>query len=198
MAVRPRTGAAGALARSVAERGRFVRSFIAEPRKVGAVLPTSRRTAQVMLDMGPVSRARNVVELGAGTGPITREIVPRLPPDASFLVYELDPNLARGLAEEFTDPRVRVIADSAARLEEHLAGRRADVIFSALPFTSLPAPVRGELLDISRRALADDGVFVVLQYSPLVEKELRRRFGTVGRRYSPLNVPPAVLYACRP
>ncbi len=175
-----------------------MRSFIAEPRKVGAILPTSRRTAHVMLAMGPVGRARNVVELGAGTGPITREIVPRLPPDARLLVYELDQNLARGLAEEFVDPRVQVLAESAAGLEERLAGKRADVIFSALPFTSLPAPVRGELLDVSRRALADDGVLVVLQYSPLVEKELRRRFGTVERRYSPLNVPPAVLYACRP
>ncbi len=196
MAVRP-PAAAGALGRSVAERWRFVRSFVTEPRQVGAVLPTSRRTAQVMLEMGPVAQARTVVELGAGTGPITREIVPRLAPGARLLVYELDQDLARGLAAEFTDPRVRVLAESAARLEEHLAGERADVIFSALPFTSLPGPVRTELLDVSRRALAPGGVFVVLQYSPLVERELRRRFTSVQRRYSPLNVPPAVLYACR-
>ena len=190
-------GAAGAVGRPLAERLSFVRSFVAAPRAVGAILPTSRRTAQVMLDMTAIARARTVVELGAGTGPITREIVRQLPPEARLLVYELDPNLARGLAAEFTDPRVQVHADSAARLEEHLGGERADVIFSALPFTSLPAPVKSELLDVSRRALADDGVFVVLQYSPLVERDLRARFGRVERRFSPLNVPPAVLYACR-
>ncbi len=190
-------GAAGAVGRPIAERLSFARSFVAAPRNVGAVLPTSRRTARAMLDMSPIATARHVAELGAGTGPITREIVPQLPPDARLHVYELDTNLARGLAAEFTDPRVRVHADSAARLEEHLAGERADVIFSALPFTSLPSAVKTELLDVCRRALADDGVFVVLQYSPLVERELRARFRSVERRYSPLNVPPAVLYACR-
>lgn len=198
MAARPRSGAAGVIARSLAERARFLRSFVTEPRLVGAVLPTSRRTAATMLDMGPVGRARTVVELGAGTGPITREIVSRLAPDARLLVYELDRDLARGLQAEFSDPRVEVVAESAAGLEERLGGARADVIFSALPFTSLPPEIRTELLDAARRALADDGVFVVLQYSPFVEAQLRRRFGRVGRRFSPLNVPPAVLYACRP
>jgi hypothetical protein len=37
---------------------------------------------------------------------------------------------------------------------------------------------------------------VVIQYSPLIENELRRRFGTVRRRISPLNVPPAWLFGC--
>ncbi len=197
MALRPLAGAAAALRHGIPERVRFLRSFLTEPRRVGAILPTSRRTAHAMLAMAPLDRARRVVELGAGTGPITREVVPRLAPDARFLVYELDRELARGLAAELVDPRVEVIADSAARLEEDLAGERADVIFSALPFTSLPPAVRSDLLDVSRRALADDGVFVVLQYSPLVERELRRRFRAVERRFSPLNVPPAVLYACR-
>jgi phospholipid N-methyltransferase len=192
-------GAPGMLGRLVAERLRFARSFLREPRRVGAVLPTSRRTAEVMLVMAPkLGRARHVVELGAGTGPITREVLPRLAPDARFLVYELDTDLAAGLSTEFADPRVQVIADSAAKLEEHLAGERADVMFSALPFTSLPPELRSELLDVIRRVLADDGVLVVLQYSPFVERDLRRRFGRVERRFSPLNVPPAVLYACRP
>ena len=183
----------------LAERWRFVRSFAREPGRVGAVLPTSRRTAEVMLDMAPaIARARHVVELGAGTGPITREVLPRLAPDARFLVYELDPDLAASLATEFADPRVEVIPDSAAKLETHLAGERADVIFSALPFTSLPSEIRAQVLDVSRRVLAADGVLVVLQYSPLVERHLRRRFGRVERRFSALNVPPAVLYACRP
>ena len=192
-------GAPGMLRRLAAERLQFARSFLKEPRRVGAVLPTSRRTAGGMLGMAPmIDRAKHVVELGAGTGPITREVLPRLGPEARFLVYELDADLAARLAGEFTDPRVQVIADSAARLEEHLAGARADVMFSALPFTSLPPEIRAELLDVTRRVLADDGVLVVLQYSPFVVGELRRRFGSVERRFSLLNVPPAVLYACKP
>ena len=180
------------------ERARFLRSFLAGPRQVGAVLPTSRATAHAMLEMAPVSRATCVVELGAGTGPLTRELVPRLPPHGKALAFEIDPALAGALAAEVTDPRLRVVADSVEHLEAHLAGRRPEVIFSALPFTSLPAPVRARILAVARRVLADDGTMVVLQYSPFIQGVLRESFGSVERRISWPNVPPAFLFACRP
>lgn len=179
------------------ERRRFLRSFLAHPRQVGAVLPTSRRAVQDMLGMTSFEGVRCVVELGAGTGVYTREIVPRLPPDARLLALELDPVLASGLDAEIDDPRVSVLADSAERLTDHLNGARADVIVSGLPFTSLPGSVRQTVLDEARRALATGGTMLVLQYSPLVGRDLRRRFADVSVRVSPLNVPPAVLFACR-
>jgi phospholipid N-methyltransferase len=37
---------------------------------------------------------------------------------------------------------------------------------------------------------------LVIQYSPLIQSELRRRFPSVRRRISVLNVPPAFLFAC--
>ena len=182
----------------LAERARFLRAFLANPRRVGAVLPTSRRTVRAMLDMAPVGRARCVVELGAGTGAHTRELLQRLEPQGRLMAFEIDPALAAGLAEELRDPRLRVIADSAANLEAHLDGQRPDVIVSALPFTSLPDRARREILGVTRRVLSDDGVMLVLQYSPLMLRELRRTFGSVEQRLSPLNLPPAVVFACRP
>src|SRR5215218_2185387 len=151
------------------ERARFLRSFLDGPRRVGAVLPTSRRTVRATLDMAPVEQARCVVELGAGTGPYTRELVRRLGPESRLLAFELDPALAGRLAAEVTDPRVEVITDSAANLRAHLDGERPEVIVSGLPFTSLPGPVRQEILDAARDALADGGVLLVLQYSPFIQ-----------------------------
>src|SRR3954467_9053440 len=123
------------------ERARFLRSFIDGPRRVGAVLPTSRYTVRATLDMALVAQARLVVELGAGTGPYTREIVRRLRPDARLLAFELDPALAERLAADVTDPRVQVITDSAANLDAYLDGRRPEVIVSGLPQPPLPGPV---------------------------------------------------------
>src|SRR4051812_34875723 len=179
------------------KRARFLRSFLDGPRRVGAVLPTSRRTVRATLDMARVAQARCVVELGAGTGPYTREIVRRLGPDARLLAFELDAALAERLAADVTDPRVQVITDSAANLDAYLDGRRPEVIVSGLPFTSLPRSAREEILDAARSALADDGVMLVLQYSPFMQRELERRFGSVRRKLSLPNVPPAVLFACR-
>ena len=150
-----------------------------------------------MLDFVDLADARCVVEMGAGTGPHTREILARLAPDARFLAFEIDPALADGLRRELSDPRLEVIADSAEEVERYLDGRRADVVVSALPFTSLPEQVRTGLLRAARECLAEDGTMLVLQYSPFMKPKLEEAFGSVDWRFMPLNVPPAFLFACR-
>ncbi len=181
---------------AIGDRVAFLRAFVANPRAVGAILPTSRRAVRDMLDLADLSAARRVVELGAGTGVYTEEIVARLAPEATLVALETDADLVALLAQRLEDPRVRVVCDSAENLETYLEGSRADVIVSGLPFTSLGADLRTRILDRVEQALAADGVFLVLQYSPLIQSELHRRFGAVRRRVSLLNVPPAFLFAC--
>src|SRR4051794_17350594 len=115
----PMTGATKSSAQGPRERLRFLRSFLSHPRQVGAVLPTSGRAVRAMLDLAPIEEARCVVEMGAGTGPHTREILARLAPDARFLAFEIDPALAAGLKEDLLDPRLEVINDSAEKLGEY-------------------------------------------------------------------------------
>ena len=180
----------------VTDRLRFLRAFVANPRQVGAVLPTSRSAVRDMLDLADLPGADLVVELGAGTGSQTGQILERLRPGARLVALEIDPALADLLSARYDDPRLQVVCGSAEQLADHLAGARADVVVCALPFTSLEQGLRRRILDQLPRALAATGTAVVIQYSPLIESELRRRFGTVRRRISPLNVPPAWLFAC--
>jgi phospholipid N-methyltransferase len=179
------------------ERLRFLRAFIAHPRQVGAILPTSRWAVRDMLDMADVAGADLVVELGAGTGVSTGEVLARLKPGARLIALEIDPHLARLLEERFPDPRLQVVCDSAEHIEKYLAGEKADVTVCALPFTSLDAGLRRRLLGLLPETLAPTGTAVVIQYSPLIQGELRRLFPSVRRRISPRNVPPAFLFACR-
>ena len=178
------------------EHALFLRSFVAHPRLVGAVLPTSRHAVRDMLDLAPIPAAGRIVELGAGTGVYTGELLDRMAPDASLVAFEIDSRMAAKLRGRIADPRLHVVDDSAAALEAHLGDGPADVIVSGLPFTSLPSGIRAAILDAAQRALAPDGALLVLQYSPLVQGELERRFGSVRRRISPFNVPPAFLFAC--
>lgn len=184
------------MARHPGERAQFMRSFLSHPRRVGAVLPTSRHTVRDMLDLADVSAARRVVELGSGTGVYTREVLARLHRDADLLAFELDPDLADRVATELPDHRLRVIKDSAEKVEEYLHGKPADIVVSGIPFTSLPAGQRRNILESARQALRPGGVMLVLQYSPLIQPELSRVFPSVRRQLSPLNVPPAFLFAC--
>jgi phospholipid N-methyltransferase len=178
------------------DRVRFLRAFAANPRQVGAILPTSRYAVRDMLDLGDVPGADLVVELGAGTGVQTGEILARMKPGARLIAMEIDPALARLLEKRFADPRLRVVCDSAENVTDHLSGERADVLVCALPFTSLEPGLRRNILDSLPRVLAPRGTALVIQYSPLIQSELRRLFPSVRRRISLLNVPPAFLFAC--
>jgi phospholipid N-methyltransferase len=150
-----------------------------------------------MLDMANLPQARLVAEIGAGTGAYTGEILKQLRPDARFLALEIDPDLAAALSGRFEDPRLQTINDSAENIDDYLDGAKVDVIVSAVPFTSLPEDAKESVFRAAARALAPEGVMVQIQYSTVLQGDLTRRFASVRRRFSPLNVPPAFLYACR-
>ncbi len=179
------------------DRLSFLRAFLANPRQVGAVLPTSRAAVRDMLDLADVPGADLVVELGAGTGVQTGEILARLGPGARLVSLEIDPQLAKLLDARFDDPRLQVVCDSAENLDVHLGGQRADVVVSALPYTSLEPALRRRILDRLPVSVAPGGTVLVIQYSPLLLRELRRLFPSVRQRISVWNVPPAFLFACR-
>jgi phospholipid N-methyltransferase len=149
-----------------------------------------------MLDLAPISQASLIVEFGAGSGVYTRELLRRMGPDARLIAFEVDQSLAARVQAELADPRLQLVAASAEDVEQYLDGAKVDVLVSALPFTSLPGEVRRRVLDQSPVILAPDGVMLVLQYSPFIQRELQRRFATVKRRISPVNVPPAFLFRC--
>lgn len=182
---------------TLSERLLFLRAFVAHPRRVGAVLPTSARAVGDMLDMADLGRARLVVELGAGTGSHTGHVLQRLGPQARLVAFEIDPGMAEALRAKLSDPRLRVVTGSAEDVVAVLDGQRPEVVVSALPFTSLPSGVGRTILERTASVLAPGGTLLVLQYSPLIARELSRLFATVSRRVCLLNVPPAVLYACR-
>ena len=185
------------LAEDLRRRALFGLSMLRHPRTVGAVWPTSRRAVEDLLDMGDLGGAGVAVEFGAGTGVYTEGILRRLPPEARLLSYEVDGALAEAVARRLPDRRLEVVNASAERVGGHLEalGRKADVVVSSLPFSTLPEPVRQDLLDAARGALAPGGIFLVLQYSKTVLPELERRFPKIRHRLSPLNIPPAFLFA---
>jgi len=177
-------------------RALFARTMLTHPRQVGAVWPTSRRAVNDLLDLADFGSAGTVLEFGTGTGVYTREILRRLRPDGRFLSFELDPHLASAVSARLADPRMRVINDSAERAAEYTEGERADILVSSVPFTSLPQGISDGIMRTAREVLKPGGRMLVLQYSNAVLADLKRFFGPVEKRISPVNLPPAFLFAC--
>lgn len=107
------------------------------PALTGAVAPSSRHLASAMARA--TGEVRHVVELGAGTGPVTKELRSRLP-HASLVVVELQPSLAQQLRNKFSGLDVR--QDLAHEVLDGLVYPDPAAVVSSLPFRSLPQDMR--------------------------------------------------------
>ncbi|HNS20292.1 MAG TPA: rRNA adenine N-6-methyltransferase family protein [Sedimentisphaerales bacterium] len=167
---------------------RFARQFLLHPKQLGTVVQSGRALASRMADeVGP---SVHVVEFGAGTGPVTREILRRLPANATLTSFEINRDFCRCL-EEIDDPRLEVVNDDALRCDRYVD--QPDCIVSGLPLTLFDGQAREAILAIARRA----GRFVQLQYTTAITRDLRRYFSDVRLQFVPLNFPPAFVYVCR-
>jgi phospholipid N-methyltransferase len=177
----------------------MLRKFAKHGRSIASFVPSSRFLARSACKGIDYDTARCVVELGAGTGPITRELVARARPHTRLIVVELDPDFCRRLRAKF--PGVDIVEGDACQLDRLLADRgirQVDHVVSGLPLPSFPAPLRDGVLASVSRSLAPTGTFRQLSIMPWVYRGLYRGyFEDVRFRLVPLNFPPAGVYVCR-
>ncbi len=183
---------------------RFFRQWLREPRSIAALAPSGRELARRMA--AAVGReARQVVELGGGTGVVTRALLERGIEPERLLVLERNPELHRHLAGRF--PGVEVaLADAFDLVEEVRRSRglelgRVDAVASGLGLLTMAREDQRRLLGAAFEVLRPGGRFVQFTYAPAspVARELREELGLEARRasWSLLNLPPAFVYILR-
>lgn len=173
--------------------------FLKKGRSIASFAPSSRAMARSMLHGIDFGAARCIVELGAGTGPITSELIKRLQPNTKLLVIELDPDLCARLRSRF--PQLDVVQGDACQFDKYLAERgitQVDHVLSELPLPSFPSSLRDAILATSSRMLAPAGTFRQLTVMPMIYYKLYRRyFDDVRFQFVPWNLPPGGVYVCR-
>jgi phospholipid N-methyltransferase len=180
----------------------MMKAFFTQGKRIASIAPSSRSMARKILDGIDWTKTRTIVELGAGTGPITAAMVRAARPETKLVVIELDPTLCGRLRDRFRDaPNVDVILGDATKFGELLAERgirQVDHVLSGLPLPSFPAAARDAVLEVSARTIADGGTFRQLTVMPLIYyKMYRRYFEDVRFRFVPFNLPPGGVYVCR-
>ncbi len=115
----------------------FVRELLNRPRVVGAVWPSSGQLARRMAALVPLASEGLVVELGGGTGAVTKALLEQGLSARRLVVVERSPAFVRHLRQRF--PSVTVLQGDARQLASLLPpGEPVDVIVSSLPLRSLP------------------------------------------------------------
>lgn len=146
---------------SVRSGAAFARAFVCSPRMVGAVCPSGRALAEALAERVPEGDGL-VVELGAGTGAITRVLLERGISLDRLVAVEKSDALARVLRRRF--PELTVIRGDASLLATLLPRKRVDCVVSSLPLVSLPVEERAAVLAAVKAVLRDDGRFIQFSY----------------------------------
>lgn len=179
----------------------FLKRFIANPRRVGAILPSGKALVSRVIEGLPLENATAVVELGPGLGTITEHLVAHVGPNTDCVVIEIDRVFVRKLRERF--PTVTVVNDSAETLPAHmheLGYDHVDAIVCGLPFANLPNRFLDEVIAAAKAVLRPGGVFATYGYvhghmvSRRLKQTLERNFSHVETRLIMPNVPPAIVF----
>lgn len=190
---------AGASERVVGHKRLFFKRFLQRGKGVASLVPSSASLARAVC--GPLTdqRPMTVLELGAGTGAITREALRRLHPQSRLIAVEIDPEFARVLRESC--PRAEVVEADAAELAGVLASMgvaRVDAVLNGLPMPSLPRPLVGRVLSAVAAVTDERTPVSQITVMPLVYLPLYRKwFREVRFEWVVANFPPAGVYHLR-
>lgn len=187
------------LARRFDEELRFFKGWIDKPRAVGSIVPTSGVTARRMASVVDPSSGLPVLELGPGTGVITKAILQAgiRPEDLWSIEYSED--FVRHLRRDY--PGVNIIQGDAFDLDETLGDKRGtvfDSVISGVPLLNFPVAKRiAYVEDLLDRIPAGRPV-VQITYGPVSPVPPGRGNYTVEHfDFILRNIPPSRLWIYR-
>lgn len=179
----------------------FFRQWLKNPLRTAALAPSGQELASAMLAELPAG-AKRVIELGGGTGALTRALLSHGINGRGLLVVELNEALHAHLHKRFPLVHIelgdaRELRDIASR-EGYLGRGPADAVVSGLGLLTMPREHQRDILDAAFGCMRDGGRFIQFTYGPQapVAGEVVEQLGLQVRRgaFVLRNMPPATVY----
>ena len=184
--------------------GAFIREFLRASYTTGAVLPSGPTLCKALasyIDAEPepnaatpvhhsteaCRQARHVLEVGPGTGCVTREIAKRLGPNDTLDLVECNPTFVANLRKMLEkDPVMQTVADRTrifdCYLQELQTDMRYDRIVSGLPLNNFPAALVSEILSKFEALSTSEGTVSWFEYIAIRRIKSAVSFGKDGKR----------------
>ena len=186
---------------------KLLRQMLIKPRQTGAIADTSMNLSRLIADMANLEMKNCVVELGAGTGVFTKEIVKRISSHCTFFSLEINSALAKETQE--TCPSATIFCDSAENIQMYLSSYEktsCDCIISGLPWGVFGFSLQKQLLHTIYQSLDTGGEFLTIALLPGLlfppgkrfKSLLDQTFNSVTKSHIVWkNLPPGFIYHCK-
>jgi len=147
---------------------KFFKGWIDKPKAVGSIVPTSSIAARRMASVVNPDSGFPVLELGPGTGVITRAILALGVKPENLYSVEYSDDFVRHLTAQF--PGVNIIKGDAFDLEATLGDRRGmvfDSVVSGVPLLNFPVAQRIRYIEDLLGRIPAGRPIMQLTYGPL-------------------------------
>jgi phosphatidylethanolamine/phosphatidyl-N-methylethanolamine N-methyltransferase len=177
----------------------FLRRWLANPLQMGSVVPSSPALCQRVVQQIRRTPDEAVLELGAGTGVISRAMLAGGVPASRLFVVEIVADMTRHLRAIL--PGAYVVEGDARRLPELIPAAwhgRIGTVVCGIPLVLLPLAEQKRFIDAIEAVAPGRGF---LHYSYCATSPLPwRKHGLLAKReaWTPLNVPPASVWRYTP
>lgn len=171
----------------------FIKEAFKNIGQTGSVMESSAYLSAKMIDTIDFSKPLHIVELGAGTGSITKRLLEKMNDQSTLTSYEINPELFNELCKN-NDKRLTVKNADASQLGDHSKSQSIDYIISGLPLANIPKKKKTSILDACHYVLKSGGYYIQFQYSLNDFKLLKRIFAKVDSCFTLRNLPPAFIY----
>ena len=145
----------------------FLREWLANPQRTGAVTPSSPKLAAAMARWLPSDPDSFVLELGPGTGAVTQALIEHGLREERLVAIEKNPKMAQRLRKRF--PSAHIITGDAWHLDVLLRQHAEPIesvgaVISSLPLLNFPAAEADTLAEKIRAILEHGGKWVQYSY----------------------------------
>ncbi len=175
----------------------FLRTAWKDMAQTGSVWESSRFLVQKLLKPIVWKSTTIIIELGTGTGVITKEILAHMHEGTSLTAYEINADFFTQTLELINgDDRCLLLMESAEYLRPRHAPGSVDVVVSSLPLSIIPDATREAILLEIYSVLREGGTFIQYQYAPTRFRMINKLYRKVLLNYTLRNIPPAFIYIC--
>lgn len=187
-------------ARRQAANWLYFRRFLKHPARLASLTPSSPALGRLVAQQVRLGEGEYVVELGCGTGAITRALLGAGVPPERLIAVDVDSELLAILRDDFPD--IIVLECDAAELTKRLPPAivgKVGTVICGIPISLLPRPQQRVLIDEMFALMPPARRFLAYTHRP-VSPLPRRELGLTGERLARTlrNLPPASVWGYAP
>lgn len=144
----------------------FILNAFHHLKNTGAICPSSRKLVKTIIEAAQLEDKKHIVELGPGTGVITKAIIENKQPNATYFGLDINEAFIENISDTLSG--AVIYHDSAEAIQKYLninGIEKTDCIISSLPWANFKPPFQKKLLETLYENLSENGLLITYAYN---------------------------------